>query len=551
LYMLRCSVLRRIIGVNLSRSNIHNFNSNLSKKAVRAFSKTPTTMVEGHGCHRVAHFHRQQLLDRKFKASSPNGRFIDGAAAINNQPLTRIEVHGKNLFYFFGDDTSNPVILFYHFGMSGAFSVHTPPHEPKPTTRLELINEEENIVAHLSAMTVQHGDLELYNNRIKTLGEDPLRDNANPDAVWAKISVSKKPIGLLLMDQSVIAGIGNIYRAEILFKSGVHPEQPGYTISKPTFDVIWQHSVELLQRGFQSGSILTVDPEEAEVLGQPWTRRYVYNHSTCGRCGTKILSWDMASRTVYCCGTCQPLRNTLSSSSAPDLDADAVTTTPRKQIKKTNKKSNSSSGKSGESGSGFLPAARLKAMAAARQAIEFVSHCAPDDVNNADTPLSKLTVAALRKRAEAAGIAETGQLKNKKKAELVALCEEFELKKAKEESNEEKEGEAEDVVVVKTPLPANNKRKKLLDSPPAAAKLSSPDAAVSNSKQPANKKVKPGTSGLVGRVATAKEAAVEKARAGENRGVEHVALHDDEEEKLLKSMSGGGGLGKKMGSKRK
>jgi hypothetical protein len=43
-----------------------------------------------------------------------------------------------------------------------------------------------------------------------------------------------------------------------------------------------------------------VDPDEAKVLGRPWTRRYVYNHAVCGRCRAAVKSWDMANRTVYC-----------------------------------------------------------------------------------------------------------------------------------------------------------------------------------------------------------------------------------------------------------
>lgn len=503
-------------------------------------------MVEGHGCHRVAHFHRQKLLNRKFKATSPNGRFTDGAAAINNQPLTRIEVHGKNLFYFFGNETNNQEVVHFHFGMAGAFSLHAFPHEPKPTTRLALFNEEENIVAHLSAMTVQHGDLDFYNSKILTLGEDPLRETADAEAVWQKVSCSKKPIGLLLMDQSVIAGIGNIYRAEILYKSKVHPEQPGYSISRSTFDVIWQHSVELLQRGFQSGSILTVDPEDAVALGQPWTRRYVYNHSKCGRCGTKVLSWDMANRTVYCCTTCQPLVQTLSTTAQGGATGSEVgVRTPSKQSKGKNGKSRNSVNGTREAKSGgedgvviSLPEARIKAMAAAKQAIEFVSHCAPDDVNDTNTPLSKLTVAALRKRAETAGLGSLAELKNKKKAELVALLKEFESKtEAKKEEEEEKEE-----IVIKTPLPAS-KRKRITSASPS----SSPDPIL-NQPVEKKKKVRPGISTLGGRVATAKEAAVEKARAGEGRDVEHVALHDDEEEKVLKRMST---AHSKAGSKRK
>ena len=154
------------------------------------------------------------------------------------------------------------------------------------------------------------------------------------------MQASRKPVGLVLMDQSMIAGIGNIYRAEILFKArsglrqrvrecarmllsikqagssqacmfllvyncmksarhellvtcvkactkwsraaqrrvcpqqaGVHPEQAANTVERPAFERIWRHSVDLLRRGFQSGSILTVDPEEAQRLGKPWTRR--------------------------------------------------------------------------------------------------------------------------------------------------------------------------------------------------------------------------------------------------------------------------------------
>ena len=56
-------------------------------------------------------------------------------------------------------------------------------------------------------------------------------------------------------------------------QAGVHPEQPGRTVSRESFETLWKHSVLLLQRGFKTGSILTVDEEEAKKLGKPWTRR--------------------------------------------------------------------------------------------------------------------------------------------------------------------------------------------------------------------------------------------------------------------------------------
>ena len=85
----------------------------------------------------------------------------------------------------------------------------------------------------------------------------------------------------------------------------MHPEQPANTVTREEFDRIWRHSVLLLQRGFLTGSILTVDDEDAEKMGPPWTRRYIYNHSSCGMCSGRVRTWDMATRTVYACDTCQ------------------------------------------------------------------------------------------------------------------------------------------------------------------------------------------------------------------------------------------------------
>eukprot|EP00892_Ulva_mutabilis_P010563 jgi/Ulvmu1/787/UM010_0161.1 len=352
-------------------------------------------MVEGHQCHRVAAAHRKLLVGHAFKASSPNGRFTEGAAMIDRRPLKKIEVHGKNLFYFFerpaDADAAEPVasptpeharspgntaaaahaVLHIHFGMSGAFKTmrRTEAPEPAATTRLRLESDDLDLIAHLSAMTVGHGDDAFYEEKISKLGPDPLREDADAELLWEAVQASKKPIGLVLMDQSMVAGLGNIYRAEVLFKARVHPEQPANTIMREEFDRIWRHSVLLLQRGFLTGSILTVDDADAKKMGAPWTRRYIYNHSSCGMCAGRVRVWDMATRTVYACDTCQVLR-----------DGDK------------------------------LPKARRDAMAAATDAKEFVSHCATDGGDTV-TP-SKMTVAQLRAALLNVG-AETPLPKNK------------------------------------------------------------------------------------------------------------------------------------------
>lgn len=369
-------------------------------------------MVEGHQCHRLAHAHRRLLVGKRFEAVSPNGRFADGAAAISGKVLSRIEVHGKNLFYFFGTPVTcltppslitptpapltpvrpvtpiksseakasrtrqppaksavkparlvetheplDPVVVHIHFGMSGAFrTVAMPGPEPSPTCRLQLTHPQAGLVAQLSAMTVAMGGLPLYWDRVSKLGPDPLREDADPERLWGRLQVSKKPVGQALMDQSMVAGLGNIYRAEVLFKSRVHPEQPSNTVTRSVFERLWHHSVTLLQRGFAEGSIITVDKEDAEKLGKPWTRRYVYNQRQCGFCHGPIRTWTMAARTVYCCENCQVLGGGVA---ADDLD-------PR----------------------------RLSAMKESRHARLFKSHCAPDEQQ--DVPPEKMTVTELR-----------------------------------------------------------------------------------------------------------------------------------------------------------
>jgi hypothetical protein len=102
-------------------------------------STTPV-MVEGHSVHRVAYSHSKVLVGKRFTASSPNGRFSDGARAIDGKKFHSIEAVGKNLFAFFGEnEIVGMVCVHVHFGMSGAWSVfdrnveEIPPVSPSTT----------------------------------------------------------------------------------------------------------------------------------------------------------------------------------------------------------------------------------------------------------------------------------------------------------------------------------------------------------------------------------------------------------------------------------
>ena len=330
-------------------------------------------MVEGHSCHRIAISHGKRLVGRKFRAASPNGRFAEGAKLIDGREFSRIEAIGKNLFAFFSAIGSPDVVMHVHFGMSGRWSLVDAARAPevKPTTRLVL--EGHGLVSHLSAMTVDHGGPELFEAKRRALGHDPLRTDADPDALFAKVSRSSKSIGKLLMDQSAFAGVGNIFRCEILNVARLHPEVKGNALTRQEFDVVWAASVELMSRARTLGSIVTVTPDEARAVGRPSLRRWIYNSPTCGRCGGRVTSWQIQARTCYACVQCQPL-SSRTHAVAPPADASAPTV--------------------------------------------FLSHCASESLAERRTQPQKLRVAELRSMLEEAGLPTGGR-----KAQLVARLE--------------------------------------------------------------------------------------------------------------------------------
>jgi endonuclease-8 len=119
----------------------------------------------------------------------------------------------------------------------------------------------------------------------------------------------------LLMDQSVIAGVGNVYRAEALFRHGLDPQLPGRAMRREQWDVLWADLVDLLRDGVRRGKIETLRPEHDPRLLAPADRgalcaRKVYAYRRTGHpclvCGTPIAHDVHLTRNLFWCPTCQP-----------------------------------------------------------------------------------------------------------------------------------------------------------------------------------------------------------------------------------------------------
>ena len=145
---------------------------------------------------------------------------------------------------------------------------------------------------------------------VARLGPDPLRSDADPSWAWARITKSRRPIGALLMDQTVMAGVGNVYRSELLFRHRIDPFRPGRGISEAEFDTAWTDLVALMKVGLRGGKIVVVRPEHdhgppSYLPDRP--RTYVYRRAgePCRVCGTTISTTVLEGRNVFWCPNCQ------------------------------------------------------------------------------------------------------------------------------------------------------------------------------------------------------------------------------------------------------
>lgn len=264
-------------------------------------------MPEGHTIHRLARLHHRQFRGQEIAVSSPQGRFSTGAALVDGRVLARAEAYGKHLFHHYGPGAAADTIVHVHLGLYGRFENHVGAElvEPRGAVRMRMVGD--------SAWTDLRGAITcevLTPDEVDTvlarLGPDPLRPKAEPEAAWARISRSKVAVGALLMNQQVLAGVGNVYRAEVLFRQGISPHRSGRDLDRAEWDGLWFDLVELMTVGVRRGRIVTLRPEHRARRGE--RASYVYRRAglPCRVCGTPVVIEDMVGRNLFYCPTCQP-----------------------------------------------------------------------------------------------------------------------------------------------------------------------------------------------------------------------------------------------------
>ncbi|MFF1295521.1 MULTISPECIES: Fpg/Nei family DNA glycosylase [unclassified Streptomyces] len=267
-------------------------------------------MPEGHTIHRLAKDCAAAFRGRKTQVTSPQGKFTDAADLLDGAELTHTEAHGKHLFLGFRETDW----IHIHLGLFGKVTFGpAPAPPPTDTVRLRLANPTSyvDLRGPTTCALITPTEKQSIHDR---LGPDPLRADATPDTAYRRISRSRTTIAALLMDQKVIAGVGNVYRAEVLFRHRIDPYRTGNTLTPREWDAIWHDLVDLMREGVKHNRIDTVRPEHTpEAMGRPprvddhGGEVYVYRRANlpCHICGGEIRTADLAARNLFWCPTCQ------------------------------------------------------------------------------------------------------------------------------------------------------------------------------------------------------------------------------------------------------
>jgi formamidopyrimidine-DNA glycosylase len=331
-------------------------------------------MPEGHSVHRIARQFDRNIVGRTVEASSPQGRFVDGARILSGRAATSVKAVGKQMFLEFED----AVWLRVHLGMYGAWDfageIIVDPTIASANGRMGHTNQRgtnldqpildgagENSLTSIGAPRLARVHVRMSEQTtgladdgaiwpppvvgqvrlrllteitcadlrgptacvlqtpeevaatIAKLGPDPLVDDVDEGEERFTSVVRRKPtaIGLLLMDQSIVSGIGNVYRAELLYRARLNPHTPGREVPEEIVRAIWRDWVRLLAIGVETGQMMTMDDLEPEeyrrAMANRDDRHWVYRRAglPCRVCGTAVVVEEAAGRNLYWCPYCQ------------------------------------------------------------------------------------------------------------------------------------------------------------------------------------------------------------------------------------------------------
>lgn len=238
-------------------------------------------------------------------AKAMRGALLEGRA------LTRLDRRGKQLAMV-SDDEASPALCI-HLGMTGSVMHQSPPLPPASEKHTHIIWHLDNgrVVSfhdprRFGGVWCFPNQATLVASRWKSLGEDAL--TVEPAALHAQLRCTTRGLKAALLDQSVVAGLGNIYVDELLFTCGLHPLRHAHRLKAEAVEQLVYAMRDLLQRALASGGSTLrnyVDADGQSGGFQFEHRVYGRKGRECCRCQATLKSRVIAGRTTVYCPTCQ------------------------------------------------------------------------------------------------------------------------------------------------------------------------------------------------------------------------------------------------------
>lgn len=271
-------------------------------------------MPEGDTIKRAANALHRALAGQvvtRFQTGLAQLAKVDRDAPIAGRTVERVESVGKHLLFRF----SGGLTLRTHQRMNGTWHLYRPGERwRKPRASMRVVLETADFVAVGFDLPVADffTDAQLARDpELRALGPDLLAPDFDPAEALRRFRArGTVPASFALLDQRVMAGVGNQYKSELLFLEGVHPRAPVSSLPDETLLGLIERARELLRQNTEIAASLYRGPRRTTRRADPGAHFWVYGRAgePCRKCGTPIAfaKEGLAARVTYWCPRCQP-----------------------------------------------------------------------------------------------------------------------------------------------------------------------------------------------------------------------------------------------------
>jgi formamidopyrimidine-DNA glycosylase len=248
---------------------------------------------------------RVEILDWRWSRPLAPSELTD---ALEGRLVESLGRRGKYLVWNLEDD----VHLVQHLRMTGAV-LFDPDPEP-PHTRVRIGLGKGHRLAIVDPRRFGTGELLIGHEALEAffaarLGLEPLDELFTVEHLRAQARGRTAPVKAFLLDQRRIAGVGNIYADEALFRAGIHPLRPAGLLSRKQYGRLRETTIAALQAGIDARGATIDDFRHVDGVRGSFQNQFLVHRregEPCGTCGTAIVKMVVAGRGTYVCETCQP-----------------------------------------------------------------------------------------------------------------------------------------------------------------------------------------------------------------------------------------------------